>query len=162
MNLSKSYLPPIEKGIIATMAHGAFAGYPMSNVKVIVYDGKEHPVDSKPVAFEIAGREAFKLAVQDAGPVLFEPIMNVRVVVPDINMGDVMGDLNTRRGRVQGTESEHGNTVIVAHVPLAEMLRYTSQLRSITGGRGYFTVELDHSISFHLILRARSSRLTRK
>jgi len=144
MNLSKSYLPPIEKGIVATMAHGAFAGYPMSNVKVIVFDGKEHPVDSKPVAFEIAGREAFKLAVQDAGPVLFEPIMNVRVVVPDANMGDVMGDLNTRRGRVQGTESEHGNTVIVAHVPLAEMLRYTSQLRSITGGRGYFTMELDH------------------
>ena len=144
MNLSKSYLPPIEKGIIATMAHGAFAGYPMSNVKVIVYDGKEHPVDSKPVAFEIAGREAFKLAVQDAGPVLFEPIMNVHIIVPDANMGDVMGDLNTRRGRVQGTEFEHGNTVIVAHVPLAEMLRYTSQLRSITGGRGYFTMELDH------------------
>ena len=144
MNLSKSYLPPIEKGIIATMAHGAFAGYPMSNVKVIVYDGKEHPVDSKPVAFEIAGREAFKLAVQDAGPVLFEPIMNVHIIVPDTNMGDVMGDLNTRRGRVQGTESEHGNTVVVAHVPLAEMLRYTSQLRSITGGRGYFTMELDH------------------
>ena len=144
INLSKSYLPPIEKGIIATMAHGAFAGYPMSNVKVIVYDGKEHPVDSKPVAFEIAGREAFKLAVQDAGPVLFEPIMNVHIVVPDANMGDVMGDLNTRRGRVQGTEFEHGNTVVVAHVPLAEMLRYTSQLRSITGGRGYFTMELDH------------------
>ena len=144
MNLSKSYLPPIEKGIIATMAHGAFAGYPMSNVKVIVYDGKEHPVDSKPVAFEIAGREAFKLAVQDAGPVLFEPIMNVHISVPDANMGDVMGDLNTRRGRVQGTEFEHGNTVVVAHVPLAEMLRYTSQLRSITGGRGYFTMELDH------------------
>ncbi len=144
MNLSKSYLPPIEKGIIATMAHGAFAGYPMSNVKVIVYDGKEHPVNSKPVAFEIAGREAFKLAVQDAGPVLFEPIMNVHIIVPDANMGDVMGDLNTRRGRVQGTEFEHGNTVVVAHVPLAEMLRYTSQLRSITGGRGYFTMELDH------------------
>ena len=144
MNLSKSYLPPIEKGIIATMAHGAFAGYPMSNVKVIVYDGKEHPVDSKPVAFEIAGREAFKLAVQDAGPVLFEPIMKVHIIVPDAHMGDVMGDLNTRRGRVQGTESEHGNTVVVAHVPLAEMLRYTSQLRSITGGRGYFTMELDH------------------
>jgi len=144
MNLSKSYLPPIEKGIKATMDHGAFAGYPMSNVKVIVYDGKEHPVDSKPVAFEIAGREAFKLAVQDAGPVLFEPIMNVRIVVPDSNMGDVMSDLNTRRGRVQGTESERGNTVVMAQVPLAEMLRYTTQLRSITGGRGYFTMELDH------------------
>ncbi|MBK7319284.1 elongation factor G [Candidatus Villigracilis affinis] len=144
MNLSKSYLPPIEKGIKATMERGAFAGYPMSNVKVIVYDGKEHEVDSKPVAFEIAGREAFKLAVHEAGPVLFEPIMNVRVTVPDANMGDVMSDLNTRRGRVQGTDSEHGNTIIVAHVPMAELLRYTTQLRSITGGRGYFTMEFDH------------------
>ena len=144
MNLSKSYLPPIEKGIKATMERGAFAGYPMSNVKVIVYDGKEHEVDSKPVAFEIAGREAFKLAVQDAGPVLFEPIMNVRVTVPDANMGDVMSDLNTRRGRVQGTEAERGNTIVVAHVPMAEMLRYTTQVRSITGGRGYFTMEFDH------------------
>ena len=144
MNLSKSYLPPIEKGIKATMERGAFAGYPMSNVKVIVYDGKEHEVDSKPVAFEIAGREAFKLAVQEAGPVLFEPIMNVRVTVPDASMGDVMSDLNTRRGRVQGTESERGSTVILAHVPMSEMTRYTTQLRSITGGRGYFTMEFDH------------------
>ena len=143
MNLSKSFLAPIEKGIRATLEHGAFAGYPMSNVKVIVYDGKEHPVDSKPVAFEIAGREAFKLAVHEAGPVLFEPIMNARVVAPDANMGDVMSDLNTRRGRVQGTESERGNTTIIAQVPMAEMLRYTSQLRSITGGRGYFTMEFD-------------------
>ena len=144
MNLSKSYLPAIEKGIANTMKQGVVAGYPMSNVRVIVYDGKEHPVDSKPVAFEIAGREAFKLAVGDAGPVLFEPIMNVRVVVPEANMGDVMSDLNTRRGRVQGTESERGNTVVMAHVPLAEMLRYTTNIRSITGGRGYFTMEFDH------------------
>ena len=144
MNLSKSYLPPIEKGIKATMERGAFAGYPMNNVRVIVYDGKEHEVDSKPVAFEIAGREAFKLAVQSAGPVLFEPIMEVRVSVPDINMGDVMSDLNTRRGRVQGTEVEHGYTTIIAHVPMAEMGHYTTQLRSITGGRGYFTMQLDH------------------
>jgi elongation factor G len=121
MNLSKSYLPPIEKGIKATMERGAFAGYPMNNVKVIVYDGKEHEVDSKPVAFEIAGREAFKLAVQSAGPVLFEPIMEVRVTVPDANMGDVMSDLNTRRGRVQGTETEHGSTTVIAHVPMSEM-----------------------------------------
>jgi len=144
MNLSKSYLPAIEKGIAATLVTGVVAGYPLNNVKVIVYDGKEHPVDSKPVAFEIAGREAFKLAVHDAGPVLFEPIMNVRVVVPDSYMGDVMSDMNSRRGRVQGTESEHGSTIVVAHVPLAEMLRYTTQIRSITGGRGYFTMELDH------------------
>jgi elongation factor G len=144
MNLSKSYLPAIEKGIANTMKGGVIAGYPMNNVKVIVYDGKEHPVDSKPVAFEIAGREAFKLAVQDAAPVLFEPIMDVRVVVPESNMGDVMGDLNTRRGRVQGTESERGSTTVIAHVPLAEMLRYTNNIRSITGGRGYFTMEFDH------------------
>ncbi len=144
MNLSRSYLPSIEKGIRATMERGAFAGYPMSNVRVIVYDGKEHEVDSKPVAFEIAGREAFKLAVQDAGPVLFEPIMNVRVTVPEANMGDVMNDLNSRRGRVQGTETEHGSTVVIAQVPLAEMQRYTTQLRSLTGGRGYFTMEFDH------------------
>jgi len=144
MNLSRSYLPPIEKSIRATMEKGAFAGYPMSNVRVTVYDGKEHEVDSKPVAFEIAGREAFKLAVADAGPVLFEPIMNVRVTCPDANMGDVMSDLNTRRGRVQGTETERGNTTIIAHVPMAEMLKYTTQVRSITGGRGYFTMDFDH------------------
>jgi len=143
MNLSRSYLPAIEKGIRATMLQGVIAGYPMSNVKVIVYDGKEHPVDSKPVAFEIAGREAFKLAVADASPVLFEPIMNVRITVPDAYMGDVMSDLNTRRGRVQGTESERGRTVVIAQVPLAEMLRYTTQLRSITGGRGIFSMEFD-------------------
>jgi len=144
MNLSRSYLPPIEKSIRATMEKGAFAGYPMSNVRVTVYDGKEHEVDSKPVAFEIAGREAFKLAVAEAGPVLFEPIMNVRVTCPDGNMGDVMSDLNSRRGRVQGTESERGNTTIIAHVPMSEMLKYTTQIRSITGGRGYFTMEFDH------------------
>ena len=144
MNLSKSYLAPIEKGIRSTMEKGVFAGYPLSNVKVIVFDGKEHPVDSKPVAFETAGREAFKIAVHDAGPVLFEPIMNVKVVVPDANMGDVMSDMNTRRGRVQGTESERGHTIVVASVPLAEMLRYTTQLRSFTGGRGYFKMEFDH------------------
>jgi len=143
MNLSKSYLPAIEKGIHATLQTGVVAGFPLSNVRVIVYDGKEHPVDSKPVAFEIAGREAFKLAVHDASPVLFEPIMNVRITVPDANMGDVMGDLNTRRGRVQGTESERGRSVVMAQAPLAEMLRYTTIIRSMTGGRGVFTMEFD-------------------
>jgi elongation factor G len=167
MNLSKSYLPAIEKGIAATLLTGVMAGYPMSNVKVIVYDGKEHPVDSKPVAFEIAGREAFKLAVHDASPVLFEPIMKVRVVVPDSNMGDVMSDLNSRRGRVQGTESEHGLTVVVAHVPMAEMLRYTTQIRSMTGGRGYFTMDLDHyeTVPAHIaaeIIEAHKKELAEK
>jgi elongation factor G len=142
--ISSSYEPAIRKGVQNVMKEGVIAGYPMNNVKVSVVDGKEHPVDSKPVAFEIAGREAFKLAVLEAGPVLFEPIMTARVTVPDAHMGDVMGDMNTRRGRVMGTESERGQTTIVAQVPLAEMLRYTTQIRSFTGGRGYFTMEFDH------------------
>ncbi|MBM3152350.1 MAG: elongation factor G [Chloroflexi bacterium] len=167
MNLSKSYLTPIEKGIRATLQQGVIAGFPMSNVKVIVYDGKEHPVDSKPVAFEIAGREAFKLAVAEAGPVLFEPIMNVRVTVPDSYMGDIMSDMNTRRGRVQGTESERGRTVVVAHVPLAEMLRYTTHLRSLTGGRGVFAMEFDHyeTVPAHIagvIIEAHKKELAEK
>jgi elongation factor G len=142
--ISNSYMPAIEKGIRAVMKEGAIAGYPIKNVKVSVFDGKEHPVDSKPVAFEIAGREAFKLAVKDASPVLLEPIMNVRIVVPEANMGDVLGDLNTRRARVQGMDSEKGRSVVTAQVPLAEMLRYTTDLRSITGGRGIFTMEFSH------------------
>jgi elongation factor G len=142
--VSQSYEPAIRKGIVNVMKEGVIAGYPMNNVHVSVYDGKEHPVDSKPVAFETAAREAFKLAVQDAGPVLFEPIMMARVTVPDAHMGDVMGDLNTRRGRVMGTETERGQTTVIAQVPLAEMLRYTTQIRSMTGGRGYFSMEFDH------------------
>ncbi len=124
------------------MKEGAVAGFPLGHVKVSVYDGKEHPVDSKPVAFEIAGREAFKLAFKDAGPVLYEPIMNVQIIVPEENMGDVLGDLNTRRARVQGMNTEKGRSIITATVPLAEMLRYTTQLRSLTGGRGIFNMEL--------------------
>jgi elongation factor G len=143
-SVSSSYMPAIEKGIKAVMKEGALAGYPVKNVHVSVYDGKEHPVDSKPVAFEIAGREAFKLAVKDASPVLLEPIMNVRIVVPEANMGDVLGDMNTRRARVQGMDTEKGRSIVTATVPLAEMLRYTTDLRSITGGRGVFTMEFDH------------------
>jgi len=143
-SVSNSYMPAIEKGIKSVMKEGAIAGYPLKNVKVSVYDGKEHPVDSKPVAFEIAGREAFKLAVKDAGPVLLEPIMNVRIIVPEANMGDILGDLNTRRARVQGMDTEKGRSVVTAQVPLAEMQRYTTDLRSITGGRGVFTMELSH------------------
>jgi len=142
--ISNSYMTAIEKGIKSVMKEGAIAGYPIKNVKVSVYDGKEHPVDSKPVAFEIAGREAFKLAVKDASPVLLEPIMNVRITVPEANMGDVLGDLNTRRARVQGMDSDKGRSVVTAQVPLAEIQRYTTDLRSITGGRGVFTMEFSH------------------
>ena len=140
-SISNSYMPAIEKGVRAVMKEGIMAGYPIRGVKVSVFDGKEHPVDSKPIAFEIAGREAFKLAFKDANPVLFEPIMDVHIVVPEQYMGDVLGDLNTRRARVQGMETEKGHSTITAQVPLAEMLRYTTQLRSITGGRGFFSLE---------------------
>jgi elongation factor G len=142
--ISGSYMPAIEKGVRNVMKEGVIAGYPVLNVHVSVYDGKEHPVDSKPVAFETAGREAFKLAFKDAGPVLREPIMNVRIVVPESNAGDIMGDLNTRRARVQGMDAEKGYSVITAKVPLAEMQRYTTDLRSMTGGRGIFSMEFDH------------------
>lgn len=162
--ISSSYMPAIEKGIKAVMKEGAIAGYPIKNVKVSVIDGKEHPVDSKPVAFEIAGREAFKLSVKDASPVLLEPIMNVRVTVPETNMGDVLGDLNTRRARVQGMDTDKGRSVVTAQVPLAEMQRYTTDLRSITGGRGVFTMEFSHYevVPSHLqqdIINARQKEL---
>jgi elongation factor G len=142
--ISNNYLPSIEKGIRAVMKEGVVAGYPVHNVKVSVYDGKEHPVDSKPIAFEIAGREAFKLAFKGAGAVLFEPIMRAEVIVPESNMGDVLGDMNSRRARVQGMDTQKGRSTVTANVPLAEMLRYTTILRSMTGGRGYFTMEFDH------------------
>jgi len=142
--ISNNYMGPIEKGIRNVMKEGVVAGYTVHNVGVSIVDGKEHPVDSKPIAFEIAGREAFKLAFKEANPVLYEPIMRVAVTVPEANMGDIMGDLNTRRARVQGMDTEHGKSTINAHVPLSEMMRYTTNLRSMTGGRGIFTMEFDH------------------
>jgi elongation factor G len=140
--VSQGYMPAIEKGVRSVMRDGVLAGYPIEKVLVAVIDGKEHPVDSKAVAFEIAGREAFKLAFHEAGAVLLEPIMHLRIIVPEANMGDILGDLNTRRARVQGMETERGRSVVTAHVPLAEIQRYTTDLRSMTGGRGVFSMEL--------------------
>ena len=151
--------------VIEALACGVpVAGYPVHNVGVSVYDGKEHPVDSKPIAFEIAGREAFKLAFKDANPVLYEPIMKVTVHMPEANMGDIMGDLNTRRARVQGMNSDRGRSTITAEVPLSEMMRYTTNLRSMTGGRGTFAMEFDHYdlVPTHLaqeIMNARQKEL---
>ena len=143
-SISSGYMPAIEKGVRRVMKQGVVAGYPVEKVQVFITDGKEHPVDSKAVAFEIAGREAFKLAVKNASPVLLEPIMDIRVIVPEANMGDVLGDLNTRRARVQGMENERGRSVVTAQVPLAEIQRYTTDLRSMTGGRGFFSMTLSH------------------
>lgn len=142
--ISQSFIPSIEKGIKQVLEQGVIAGYPVVDVKAVVYDGKEHPVDSKDIAFQIAGREVFKLAVSNAGPVLLEPIMNVTITVPEQFMGDVLGDLNTKRARVQGMEQERGTGTVRAQVPLAEMQRYAIDLNSITQGRGIFTMELSH------------------
>jgi len=165
--ISSSYMPAIEKGIKNVMKEGFLAGYPITGVKIEVYDGKEHPVDSKPIAFEVAGREAFKLAFKDAAPVLLEPIMKVQVIVPEQYMGDILGDLNTRRARVLGMETEKGRSIVNANVPLAEMLRYTTDLRSITGGRGIFNMELSHYevVPAHVaqsVIEARQKEITSK
>ena len=121
---------------------GVIAGYPIVDVTAVVYDGKEHPVDSKDIAFQIAGREAFKEAFHAAKPVLLEPIIEMKIVVPESMMGDVLGDLNTRRARVQGMDSTANRTTITAEAPLAEMMRYGNILRSMTGGRGIYTTTL--------------------
>jgi len=142
--ISGVYLPSIEKGIRQVMAHGVIAGFPVTGIKAVVFDGKEHPVDSKDIAFQTAGREVFKMAVQQANPVLLEPIYRVDVIVPEEYMGDIMGDFNTRRGRVLGMEQKANRTIIHALVPLAEILRYSTELRSMTQGRGFYSIELDH------------------
>ncbi len=141
--ISSSFQPSIEKGIRQIMDQGVLAGYPVVDLKAIVTDGKEHPVDSKDIAFQIAGREVFKLAVKGAGPKILEPIMALEIVVPEECMGDVIGDLNSRRGRVLGVEGAGGRQVIKATAPLGEVLRYATDLTAMTGGRGQFTIEVD-------------------
>lgn len=142
--ISGSFFPSIEKGIRSVLEGGVIAGYPVVDVRAEVYDGKMHPVDSKDIAFQVAGREAFKLAMQQVNPVLLEPIMNVDIIVPDEYMGDVLGDINTKRARVQKMEQERGRSIVTAQVPLAEMQRYGTSLRSITQGRGVFRMEFSH------------------
>lgn len=139
--ISASYMPAIEKGIKSVMEEGAIAGFPIERIFVAIEDGKEHPVDSKPMAFEIAARNAFKQAVQASGPSLLEPIMEIKVTMPDESMGDVLGDLNTRRARVQGMDSAAGKSLVTAEIPLAEVQRYVTDLRSITQGRGVFAMD---------------------
>ncbi|OQA44933.1 MAG: Elongation factor G [Chloroflexi bacterium ADurb.Bin325] len=143
-SISQNFFPSIEKGIRSQLEAGPLAGYPVVDVRCEVYDGKMHPVDSKDIAFQIAGREVFKKTFMQAGPVLLEPIMDVQITVPEEYMGDIMSDLNTRRGRVQGMEQARGKGVITAQVPQAEMQRYAIDLRSITQGRGFYTMKLSH------------------
>ncbi len=142
--IPSKYIPAIEKGVIEAMDKGVLAGYRMMDIKATVYDGSYHEVDSSDIAFKIAGGLAFKNACEKAGVALLEPIMNVEVTVPDRYTGDVMGDLNARRGRIMGMEAQGGLQVIKAQVPLAEMYKYSNSLRSMTQGRGFFTMEFDH------------------
>jgi elongation factor G len=138
------YIPAVEKGLREIMQTGVLAGYPTVDFRAALYDGGYHPVDSSELAFKLAAHLAFKEGIPNAGPVLLEPIMNVRIIVPEEYTGDIMSDLNTRRGRVQGMEQQKGKSVITAQVPLAEMQRYANDLRGITQGRGFYTMEFSH------------------
>jgi elongation factor G len=142
--IPKQYIPAVEKGIVESCQKGVLAGFPCVDFKVTLDDGSFHQVDSSEMAFKIAGSLAFKKATQDAGPTLLEPVMKVTITAPDEFMGDIMGDLNGRRGRVLGMDSAGKNQVINAQVPLAEFLTYAPDLRSMTAGRGMYTMEFSH------------------
>jgi elongation factor G len=142
--IPNSLIPAVEKGIREKMVDGVIAGYPVVDFRVSLYDGKHHPVDSKEIAFKTAGREAFKKAVKTAKPKLLEPIVNLTVAVPSRYMGDVTGDLNGRRGRVMGMDTQGDMQMIKAQIPLAEVQNYSASLRSMTGGEGSYMIEFSH------------------
>ena len=143
-SIPRQYIPAVEKGIVERMSKGVIAGYPVVDVKATVFDGSFHNVDSSEMAFKIAGSLAFKKAALAAKPVLLEPIAEMEVVIPEENVGDIIGDLNGRRGRVLGVDALGKSQVVRCQVPLAEVLRYSSDLRSITSGRGQFTMKVSH------------------
>jgi len=142
--IPKNYIPAIEKGIKDAAGRGYLAGYPVVDFRVILYDGSYHDVDSNDMSFQMAGRIAFRKAIEQAKPTLLEPIMSVEITVPDDFAGSIMGDLNSRRGRIQGMDNKGGNTVVKAEVPMAEMLTYGVDLTSMTQGRGSFNMEMHH------------------
>ena len=142
--IPKEYIPGVEKGIASVLDNGVLAGFPLLDIHVVLHDGAYHDVDSSVMAFEIAGRAAFREAAQSAAPKLLEPIMDVEVVTPEEYMGDVIGDLNSRRGQIAGTEARSNATVIKSKVPLANMFGYVSHLRSMSQGRAQFTMHFDH------------------
>jgi elongation factor G len=142
--IPKNYIPAVEKGVNEAAKEGVLAGYPVVDVKTTVYDGSFHPVDSSEICFKIAGAGALRRGLSDGQPILLEPIMNIKVRVPGDFTGDIIGDLNTKRARVQGMNPEDGFNVIEAQVPLAEVLRYAIDLKSMTQGRGRYTIEFSH------------------
>jgi elongation factor G len=142
--IPKNFIPAVEKGVVEAAQRGFLAGYPVVDFRVILYDGSYHDVDSNELSFKTAGRIAFKKAMEQAKPTLLEPIMKVEITIPDEFAGSIMGDLNSRRGRIQGMENKAGKTVVKAEVPMAEMLTYGAELTSMTQARGSFNMEMSH------------------
>ncbi len=143
-SVPKNYFPAVEKGVIEAAKEGVLAGYPVVNVKANLYDGSFHPVDSSEICFKIAGAGAFRRGLLDGQPILLEPIMDIKILVPNDSTGDIMGDLNTKRARVQGMNPADGKNIIEAQAPLAEMLRYAIDLKSMTQGRGTYSMKFSH------------------
>jgi elongation factor G len=139
------FIPAVEKGVRQVLESGPVAGYPMHDVRVVVYDGKHHPVDSKEVAFVAAGRRAFMDAISKARPILLEPIVNMEITAPETNMGDIAGDISAKRGQIQGTDTVGAGTIVIrAQVPLSELNNYQARLKSVTAGQGSYSVQLSH------------------
>jgi elongation factor G len=163
----KEFIKPVDQGMKEAMEGGVLAGYEMVDVKAVLYDGSYHDVDSSEMAFKIAGSMAFKDAARKASPVLLEPVMSVEVVVPEEYMGDIIGDLNSRRGRVEGMEHRAGSQVIKSHVPLAEMFGYATDMRSRTQGRATFSMhfkryeEAPRSVAEEIIARVQGKAVSR-
>jgi elongation factor G len=143
-SIPRSFIPAVERGVRDTCLHGVLAGFPLTDIQIHCVDGKYHPVDSSEQAFKLAGSMALKAAVQQTQPTLLEPIMALRIFVPDAFVGDIMGDLNSRRGRVSGVEAKASMEVVSADVPMSEVLSYASDLTRTTGGQGSFTMEFSH------------------
>jgi elongation factor G len=143
-SIPRNLIPAVEKGVLEALPHGPLAGFPVVDIRVRCIDGKHHPVDSNEMAFKLAGSFGFKAATEQAKPTVLEPVMDVEVAIPDEHMGDIIGDLNSRRGRVQATESRGSGAVIKAQVPMSEMLEYASVLTSLTGGKGAFHMDFSH------------------
>ena len=142
--IPKNYIPAVEKGFNEAVQEGILAGFPVDDIKVTVFDGSFHPVDSSEICFKIAGSGAMRKGLTSGQSVLLEPIMNIRVKAPDDYTGDIIGDLNTKRAQVQGMVPENGSNTIEAQVPLVEVQRYAIDLKSITQGKGTFTIEFSH------------------
>jgi elongation factor G len=154
-NVDRVFVPSVEKGIQAACREGILAGYRVTDIKIDFYDGKTHPVDSKDIAFQIAGKEGFREAVKSARPCLLEPVCNVEIKIPEDCMGNVIGDLSSRRGKILGMDSEDGFSIVKATVPQKELYQYSTVIRSLTGGRGLHTEEFSHYEEMHKEIEAR-------